>query len=109
MAPNPEPVPNAGCFLCGRPGTVRVNRFTPENSISCVAVFRYHCPSCGEYDIPSVLCLESVDGSRTVEIEAAALEHWNSALEVAERQRRLSKKSDERDVRRDDSNASACA
>lgn len=107
MAASPAPVPNAGCFLCGRLGAVRLNRSTPEGPDA--QVFRYDCPVCGEYTIRSVLHAEIAGGAKPLEIESAALELWNSTLEVAERQRRLSKKSDERDVPRDNSNASACA
>ena len=107
MAATPEPATNAGCFLCGRPGAVRMDRSTPEGSEA--PVFRYYCSTCGDYTIHSVISVETDEGAKPLEIESAALERWNNTLEAAERHRRVSKKSDERDVRRDSSDKSACA
>lgn len=106
MAATPASVPNAGCFLCGRPGAVQVGRSTPEGSDA--PVFRYYCATCGSYTIHSVLSLEVAEGTKPLEIESAALERWNNTLEAAERQRRVSKRSDE-PVRRDSSDKIACA
>lgn len=84
-----------------------MNRSTPKGVDP--QVFRYLCPICGEYSIRSVVAAQVAEGAVPLEIESAALERWNNTLEVAERQRRLSKKSDERDVRHNSSEDSACA
>jgi hypothetical protein len=119
------PVPDAGrCFLCTRVGAKRLNGSTPEYSASDTPIFRYSCPTCGEYLIYSVKCddmsqqarQEFEDGGEPVreaspvEMESAALEHWNKSLETAERQRRLPKRTEEPTVRRPNADASsACA
>lgn len=117
------PVPNAGCFLCGRLGTTLVTTPPPQAPRSSRPALRYECPACGMYEIRSILSSSdpqsvadefqkeagfSRDAS-PLETESAAIEHWNRALEEAERQRRLPKRSAESPTRNTDSSASACA
>jgi hypothetical protein len=123
MAEDLAAMPNGGCFLCGRPGAKRVAGFAPEQSPSGERIFRYDCPVCGEYEIHNVSGggipqpafqphpdgVESVKDAGPVEMEFAALEHWNKALDLAERQRRLPRRTNEPQAHHDDSGASACA
>ncbi len=124
MAANPVSVsvPDSGCFLCGRTGARRIVPSEADDSASGSPVFRYECPTCGSYEIravtPDDVALEAsreiADDTESrdtspVEIESAAIEHWSKALEVAERERRVSKKPHEPQVRHKDSGASACA
>ena len=123
MAEDLAPMPNGGCFLCGRPGAKRVAGFAPEQSPSGERIFRYDCPVCGVYQIDSVRCegipeaasqpvpdlIAWIKDVGAVEMESAALEHWNKSLEVAERQRRLPRRTNEPPARHSDSDASACA
>ena len=119
---NQLPVPNAGCFLCGRFGTTLVTTPQPQYSTANGRIFRYECPICGQYEIHSVVCggmaqtesHELVDAGfgtdkRPVDMESAAIEHWTQALEVAERHRRLTRRATEPAPPSRDSTESACA
>ena len=109
MTADQLPVANAGCFLCGRAGTARM-----KTSSSGAQTFHYECPACGPYEIRTVVhqfmdALEFGTEKKAVEMEAAALDRWNKALEVAERHRRLPKRTDDAPKLHVNSSASACA
>jgi hypothetical protein len=115
MTADQAPVANAGCFLCGRPGATQL---TSASS----GVLRFECPACGAYDIraivhdgipqPQQVTGEPEPGKspKPVEMEAAAIELWTKSLEMAERERRAPKRTQEAPARPTNSAAaSACA
>jgi len=76
--------------------------------------FQYDCPACGPYEIQTIVhrfmdALEFGTEKKAVEMEAAALDRWNKALDVAERHRRLPKRTNEPPKLPVNSDASACA
>lgn len=113
-------VPNAGCFLCGRPGATPVTSSQPQSSAS---KFQFDCAICGLYEIHSILRnsglhtgpnefqngAEFDKDTGIPDMESAAIEHWTKTLEVAERQRRLPRRLTEPEAPNTDSTESACA
>jgi hypothetical protein len=120
---DPLPVPMAGCLLCGRLGATLVTTSQPQSAASSRPVFQYDCPSCGVYEIRCIVGnsaaatepYESADDvgagqeASPVDMESAAVEHWTKAMESAERQRRITKRSTEPQSRPTNSDTAACA